>query len=408
MPWKETSPMNERVRFVAAMLEAEESFGELCERFGISRKQGYKWKERYEAGGVESLVDRSRAPHSHPHAVSPEVTQLLLAARKKHPRWGPRKLLVIVQRQHPRVELPAASTVGAILKKRGLVGRVRRVRRSDPYKDRLGPYDAPNRVWCADFKGNFAVGGERCNPLTISDGFSRYLLTCKSLRTTICAPVMRSFEATFREFGLPDAIRTDNGPPFSTLAPGGLSRLAIWWIRLGIRPERIMPGRPDQNGRHERMHRTLKAETARPPASSMRAQQARFDRFLDEYNNVRPHEAIGQATPSTLYRPALRAFPRVLPELEYPEHFEICRTYPNGVISWRGTQWYLSGCLKNELVGLEEVDNDRWRVFFGTILLGVLDVRRTHELRNARNFGLLVRADGMTLGKRRRRRPYRR
>ena len=169
-----------------------------------------------------------------------------------------------------------------------------------------------------------------------------------------------------------------------------------------------MPGRPDQNGRHERMHRTLKAETARPPASSMRAQQARFDRFRDEYNNVRPHEAIGQATPSTLYRPALRAFPRVLPELEYPDHFEICRTYPNGVITWRGTQWYLSGCLKNELVGLEEVDNDRWRVFFGTILLGVLDVRRTHELRNARNFGLLVRADGAMPRKRRRRRLYRR
>ncbi len=408
MPWKETSPMNERVKFVAAMLAAEDSFGELCERFGISRKQGYKWKERYEAGGVEALVDRSRAPRSHPHAVSPEVMQLLVAARKKHPRWGPRKLLVIVGRQHPRVQLPAASTVGAMLKKRGLVGRVRRVRRSDPYKDRLGPYDAPNRVWCADFKGNFGVGGERCNPLTISDGFSRYLLTCKALRRTICAPVMRSFEAAFREFGLPDAIRTDNGPPFSTLAPGGLSRLAIWWIRLGIRPERIMPGRPDQNGRHERMHRTLKAETARPPATSMRAQQARFDRFREEYNNVRPHEAIGQATPSSLYQPALRAFPRVLPQLEYPDHFEICRTYPNGIISWRRSQWYLSGCLKNELIGLEEVDNDRWRVFFGTILLGILDVRRAREVRPSRRFGLLVRADGTTPEKRRRRRPYRR
>jgi transposase InsO family protein len=399
--------MNERVKFVAAMLEAEESFGELCERFGISRKQGYKWKERYEAGGVLGLADRSRAPHTHPHAVSREIQQLLVAARRKHPRWGPKKLLVIVRRQHPRVELPAASTVGAILKKQGLVGRVRRVRRSDPYKDRLGPYDGPNRVWCADFKGHFSVDGERCSPLTISDGFSRYLLACKALRSTICAPVKRWFEATFREFGLPDAIRTDNGPPFSTLAPGGLSRLAIWWIHLGIRPERIMPGRPDQNGRHERMHRTLKAETARPPASSMRAQQARFDRFRDEYNDVRPHEAIGQATPSTLYRPALRVFPRVLPELEYPDHFEICRTYANGVISWRGSQWYLSGCLEDEWVGLEELDNDRWRVFFGPVLLGILDVRRAREVRQSRHFGLLVRADGVTR-KRRRRRPYRR
>ncbi|HEY3496606.1 MAG TPA: helix-turn-helix domain-containing protein [Polyangiaceae bacterium] len=264
--------MNERVKFIAAMLEAEESFLELCERFGISRKQGYKWKQRYEAGGVEALVDRSRAPHSHPHAVSSEVVGLLVAARKKHRLWGPRKLLVVVRRQHPKIALPSASTVGAILKKRGLVGKPRRIRRSDPYKDRLGPYDAPNRVWCADFKGNFPVSGERCNPLIISDGFSRYLLMCKALRSTTCAPVRRSFEVAFREFGIPDAIRTDNGPPFSTLAPGGLSQLAIWWIRLGIRPERIMPGRPDQNGRHERMHRTLKAATARPPASSMRAQ----------------------------------------------------------------------------------------------------------------------------------------
>lgn len=397
--------MNERVKFVAAMLEAEEPFGELCERFGISRKQGYKWRGRYEAGGVEALLDRSRAPHSHPHAVAPEVVQLLMTARKKHPRWGPKKLLVIVKRQHPRVELPAASTVGAIFKKRGLIGRQKRVRRSDPYKDRLGPYDGANRVWCADFKGHFSVDGERCSPLTISDGFSRYLLTCKALGSTICAPVKRSFEATFREFGLPEAIRTDNGPPFSTLAPGGLSRLAIWWIRLGIRPERIMPGRPDQNGRHERMHRTLKAETARPPASSMRAQQARFDRFRDEYNNVRPHEAIGQATPSTLYRPAPRALPSVLPELEYPDHFEICRTYSNGIISFRGSQWYLSGCLENEWVGLEELDDDRWRVFFGPVLLGILDVRRAREVRQSRHFGLLVRADGV-MRKRRRRRPY--
>lgn len=406
MPWKETSPVNERVKFVAAMLEAEETFSDLCERFGISRKQGYKWKQRYECGGVEALADRSRAPRSHPHAVSSEVADLLVSARKKHPLWGPRKLLVVVRRQHPRITLPSASTVGAIFKKRGLVGKPRRVRRSDPYKDRLGPYDAPNNVWCADFKGNFAVGGERCNPLTISDGFSRYLLTCKALRSTTYAPVRRSFEDTFREFGVPAAIRTDNGPPFSTLALGGLSRLAVWWIRLGIRPERIMPGRPDQNGRHERMHRTLKAETARPPASSMRAQQARFDRFREEYNKVRPHEALDQATPSSLYQSALRPLPKLLPELEYPEHFAICRTYPNGVISWRGSQWYLSGCLENELVGLDELDNDRWRVFFGPVLLGILDLRLHHELRNARRFGVLVRADGSLGIKRRRRRPY--
>ena len=325
--------MDERVKFVAAMLEAEESFLELCERFGISRKQGYKWKERYELGGVEALADRSRAPHSHPHAVSSDVAELVVAARRKHPTWGPRKLLVLLGRHHPRVQLPAASTVGDILRKRGLVGKRRRIRRSDPYASRLGPYDASNRVWCADFKGHFGVGERRCHPLTISDGFSRYLLCCKALPRPLSQPVQRTFERTFREYGLPDAIRTDNGAPFSTLAPGGLSRLAIWWIRLGIRPERIMPGRPDQNGRHERMHRTLKAETARPPQRSLRAQQNRFDRFRDEFNDVRPHEALGQATPASLYRPADRAFPSVLPELEYPAHFHVLRTYPNGVIS---------------------------------------------------------------------------
>ena len=400
--------MNERVKFVAALLEAEESFLELCERFGISRKQGYKWKERYEDGGVEALVERSRAPHCHPHAVASEVVHLLVTARKKHPSWGPRKLLVVVKRHHPRVVLPVASTVGEILKKQGLIGRRRRIRRSEPYASRLGPYDAPNRVWCADFKGHFAVREGRCNPLTISDGFSRYLLCCKALSSTVCTPVQRAFERTFREFGLPDAIRTDNGPPFSTLAPAGLSRLAIWWIRLGIRPERIMPGRPDQNGRHERMHRTLKAETARPPRSSMRAQQRCFDSFRDEYNNVRPHEAIGQATPASLYQSALRRFPKVVPEPEYPDHFDVRRTYSNGVITLNGSQWLTSACLHGELVGLEEVDNDCWKVFFGPVLIGILDTRRALPLTNGRQFGLLIRADGgLTARRKYRRRAYR-
>ena len=285
--------MNERVKFIAAMLEANESFTELCERFGISRKQGYKWKERYESGGVDALQDRSRAPKTHPHVVTEPLVELIVQARRKHPRWGPRKLLVILARQYPTMEFPVASTVGEILRKRGLVGPKRRRLRNSPYPDALGGYDRPNAIWCADFKGHFPVNGERCNPLTISDGFSRYLLCCRSLKSTVSEPVRVTFESVFREFGLPDAIRTDNGPPFSSLAPGGLSRLAVWWIRLGIRHERFMPGRPDQNGRHERMHSTLKAETARPPRSSFRAQQRAFDAFRDEYNRVRPHEALG-------------------------------------------------------------------------------------------------------------------
>jgi transposase InsO family protein len=391
------------------MLEGEETFVELCERFGISRKQGYKWKERYEEGGVEALADRSRAPHSHAHAVGGDVVQLVVKARRAHPTWGPRKLLALLKRHYPHVKLPVASTVGELLQRRGMVGRRKRVRRSDRYKSTLRSYDAPNRVWCADFKGHFQVGGTRCHPLTVTDGFSRYLLCCKAQPRPLSVPTQRSFENTFREYGLPDAIRTDNGTPFSSLAAAGLSRLAVWWIRLGIRPERIEPGRPDQNGRHERMHKTLKAETARPPRRSIRAQQCRFDQFRDEYNDVRPHEALGQATPSSLYTPSLRAFPSRLPEPEYPSHFEIYRTYTNCVISWRNIQWYTSSCLRGETIGVEEVDNDRAKVFFGHMLIGMLDATNIHMIKNRRSFGNMVRTDGeVTTTKPRRRKPYRR
>jgi transposase InsO family protein len=226
MPWKDTSPVNERVKFIAAFLEGNENFSELCEGFGISRKQGYKWRERYEGGGIEALKDRSRAPHHHPQAIAGNIVELIIEARRQHPRWGPRKLLVILERRYPKLEFPVASTVGEVLKKNGLVPKRRRRLRNAPYPDRLAGYDHPNAVWCADFKGHFPVGGERCNPLTISDGFSRYLLCCKALRSTVTKSARRTFESVFREFGLPNAIRTDNGAPFSSLAPGGLSQPA--------------------------------------------------------------------------------------------------------------------------------------------------------------------------------------
>jgi transposase InsO family protein len=300
--------------------------------------------------------------------------------------------------------LPAASTIGDILKRNGRVRPRRRVRRSSPYMDRLRQYDAPNAVWCADFKGCFPLGqrGERCHPLTISDGFSRFLLRCRGLRRPLSRPVRRVFESAFCEYGLPRAIRTDNGPPFSTLAPGGLSRLSVWWIRLGIRPERIMPGHPEQNGRHERMHRTLKAETARPPRSSFSAQQRAFDRFQAEYNDERPHEALGQEVPASLYRPSLRSYPRMLPEPEYPRHFETRVAYPNGVISFGTTQWYVSNCIAGERVGLEPCDDGRWRVHFAWVPIGILDPRRAAE-RNHRNFGTLVPIVDPGLHRRRRR-----
>jgi transposase InsO family protein len=393
--------MNERVKFIARYLQNEEPLAALCEDAGISRKTGYKWVARYEEGGVAALEDRSRAPRSHPHAVPAAVIDAIVTLRRRHPRWGPRKLLVVLRRREPGRTWPVASTVGDILRQRGLVRRPRRRRYSAPYAARLREYAAPNAIWGADFKGHFPVGGARCHPLTIMDGFSRYLLRCQALKRPLFAQTQPVFESAFREFGLPHTIRTDNGAPFSTLAAGGLSRLAVWWIRLGIRPERIVPGRPDQNGRHERMHSTLKAETARPPRSSFRAQQRAFEMFRHEYNHERPHEALADQTPASRYVHSPRPYPHQLPQLDYPAHFRVERAYPNGVISFRETQWYLTNCLAGELVGLEEVDDDRWKVYFGPIQLGVLDARNA-KARGYRQFGLLVRTDGTIVSRRRR------
>lgn len=407
MPWNQTEPMNERIKFIAGYLEKEDSLTDLCDRFGISRKTGYKWIERYEADGVDALRDHSRAPLTHPHALSEEMRERILTIRKKHPRWGPRKLIVVMKRHEPGIILPAASTVGEVLRKHGMSHPKKRTRRNSHYHDRLGGYDAPNSIWCADFKGHFPVDGKRCHPLTITDGFSRYLIRCQALRRPLHAHVQRVFESAFREYGLPDAIRTDNGPPFSSLAPAGLSRLGVWWIRLGIRPERILPGRPDQNGRHERMHSTLKAETALPPRSSFSAQQRAFDHFQEEYNQVRPHEALEQTVPSNHYRSSLRPFPKRVPELEYPSHFQVCKAYPNGVISFQSTQWITSICLKNEWVGLEEVGNDCWKVYCGPLAIGILDLKRAKE-RKDRQFGPMIRLDGNVTTRKRRHRYYRR
>lgn len=416
MPWARTDWMSERVKFVAAYLRYEGShFSDLCRDFGVSRKTGYKWVRRYETHGAGALEDQSRAPHVHPNAIPEHMVQAVVAIRRQHPRWGPRKLRVVLGRRRPRSMLPAASTIGDILKRHDLVRPRRRNRRSSPYGERLRQYDAPNAVWCADFKGCFKVGrsrgselqdgrglGDRCHPLTISDGYSRFLLRCHALRRPLSRWTRRVFESAFCEYGLPRAIRTDNGPPFSTLAPGGLSRLSVWWIRLGIRPERIMPGRPEQNGRHERMHGTLKAETAKPPRSSFRAQQRSFDRFRVEYNNERPHEALGQEVPASLYRPSLRRFPSRLHEPEYPEHFETRLAYPNGVISFGTTQWYISGCLAGERIGLEPFEDGRWRVHFAWIPIGMIDLRRAEE-RRRRQFGRLIPIVDPALGRRRRR-----
>jgi transposase InsO family protein len=389
MPWKDA--LTERHRFIVMCRESDESFTEICEEFGISRQKGYKWLARFEEGGIGALADRSRRPHSNPRAVPRSVVELILGLRRRRPSWGPRKLLAVLERDYPRVDFPVASTIGSILHAHGLVSSRRRRSPSVGYGPKLTDFSAPNVVWCADFKGHFRVGsGEHCHPLTITDGFSRFLLGCKGLKQTLHAPVKKTFDRVFREYGLPDVIRTDNGPPFASVTVGGLSRLAVWWIQLGIRPERIMPGRPDQNGRHERMHRTLKAETARPPAPSIRAQQRVFDGFLRDYNHERPHEALGQVPPASLYRASTRLYPRELLDPTYPDSFETRRAYGTGVITVGKVQWYLSGTLANQLVGLDPVADGCWRVCYGPVTLGLLDVRG-RIVRNTRDFGLLTR-----------------
>ena len=390
--------MNERIKFIARYLTGEASIVALSDEFGISRKTAYKWIDRYDEGGAAALEERSRAPLSSPHAYSNELVAELVALRKAHPTWGARKLLAVLRRQDRKRVLPAPSTVNEMLSKRGLLKARRRRVRSTKYAEPLRVYDAANSVWCADFKGHFDVGGRRCHPLTITDGYSRFLLDCRGLLSTHTVPTRKVFEAVFREYGLPDAIRTDNGVPFSTLTVAGLSPLAVWWVRLGIRPERILPGRPDQNGRHERMHRTLKAETARPPRSSFRAQQRRFDGFRHEYNHERPHEAIGQRPPAELYAPSTRRYPSRLPDLEYPSHFDVQRTYSNGHIFLNGVSWYISTALKSELVGFEPLADDRWRVYFGPLALGILDPRYTRKLTSTR-VGRVLPFDGFIWNK---------
>ena len=319
MSWNDTCPMNERLIFVAEIQRSERSMTQLCEDFGISRKTGYKWWRRYEAAGVDGLKERLRAPLSHPNAVKAAVVGLLLQARQQHPSWGPEKLLHWLAPRHPHVCWPALSTVGAILARHGLVKPRRRVRRSPPYAEPRVEVGAPNAVWSADFKGQFRTGdGRYCYPLTVLDGFSRYLLLCRGLLTTVTEEVRPWFVRAFRLYGLPLAIRTDNGPPFASVALGGLSALSLWWVKLGILPERICPGHPEQNGRHERMHLTLKQHSTRPVRASLRAQQHAFDRFLGEYNHERPHQALGHRTPEEIYRPSARLYPERLPEVEYP------------------------------------------------------------------------------------------
>jgi putative transposase len=375
MPWSDTSPMDERFQFVADVRRAHESMTALCDRYGISRKTGYKWCARYAVEGPAGLLEHSRRPHSSPAATSDAVVDALLALRARHPRWGGKKLVAVLRRRAPALPALAASTAAALLQRHGCITRPRRQRALGHPGRPSTTMQVPNDTWTADFKGQFKTGdGRYCYPLTVVDGASRFLLACRALTSVRTVEARPVFERLFRMYGLPARIRSDNGVPFATTALARLSPLSVWWIRLGIRPELIEPGHPEQNGRHERMHKTLKAESTRPPAGTQAAQQRVFDRFRAEFNEERPHEALDQCTPASRYAASPRVYAARLAPLEYPAHCEVRRVSRNGGIRWHEHWINVSHVLGGEYIAFEEIDDALWQVSFGPIALG-----RFHE-----------------------------
>lgn len=376
MPWSHTSPMDQRTQFIADYLRESLNITELCDRYGVSRKTGYKWIDRYLHLGPAGLEEHSRRPSRSPKATSEEIVSAILETRRRHPTWGAKKLLAILGQRHRRWDFPGRSTVCDILSRHGMVPKQRQRRRLGHPGKPTSSILAPNDTWSADFKGQFKTGdGNYCYPLTVADGFSRYLLGCQALYSTAMAGAKPVFTRLFKEYGLPKRIRTDNGVPFATNTLARLSSLSAWWIRLGVLPELIEPGKPQQNGRHERMHKTLKAEATKPPAGNLQAQQRKFNRFRDEFNNERPHEALDQQTPASLYQSSPREMPNKLPPLEYPDRFEVRYVSANGGIRWNKGWINVSITCVGEYVGLEEIDDGVWNVYFGPLKLGRLHER---------------------------------
>lgn len=376
MPWRERSPMDERVQFISDYQRQLFTMTELCARFGISRKTGYKWIARYTVDGAVGLATRSSRPHQSPQATDAPVVAAIIALRRRHPTWGGKKILAVLNERRPTWTLPAVSSANDMLKRAGLVEARRRRRPIAHPGYCAATVTEPNAVWTADFKGQFRTTDTRlCYPLTVCDAWSRFLIRCHGLAAPTTADTIAAFRRAFREYGLPERIRTDNGEPFAAASLGRLSRLSVWWIRLGIAPELIAPASPQQNGAHERMHRTLKAETTRPPAPHLAAQQQRFRVFRRRYNDERPHEALGQRPPARLYTPSPRPLPARLEPLVYPGHYEIRRVHHPGVMSWHSRNIVVSTVLIGEEIGLEPIDDGEWDLHFGPIRLGRFDER---------------------------------
>lgn len=375
MPWSQTSTMDQKTLFISDYLRQTLSMTELCDLYNISRKTGYKWIDRYLHHGPAGLEDQPRRPRTSPGKTPDHIVNAIIQARQRHPTWGAKKLIKILSKRHPKWPWPARSTVCDILSRNGLVPKKRRRRHIGHPGKPSAEINAPNDTWTADFKGHFKTGdGYYCYPLTVADGYSRFLLGCQALYSTSLVETKPVFTRLFKEYGLPKRIRTDNGVPFATTTLARLSKLSVWWIRLGIYPELIEPGKPQQNGCHERMHRTLKAETTRPPAATRRSQQRKFNTFRHEFNFERPHEALDLETPASVYETSPREMPLSLPPIEYPDRFEVRYVSANGGMRWNHHWVLVSSVCVGEYIGLEEIDNGVWNVYFSSLKIG-----RFHE-----------------------------
>ncbi|MGL4995539.1 MAG: integrase core domain-containing protein [Deefgea sp.] len=395
MPWNEVKPMDEKVKFIADYLRGELAFKALCGLYGISRKTGYKWVQRYHSLGIEGLQAQSRRPHG--SAVTPYVVrQAVLELRNyKGDVLGPKKIQPLLATRFAESLIPSQTTIYNILKAAGCVKSRRRINRTPRSIQPLKTAANVNQLWSVDYKGQFKLSnGQWCYPLTIMDHASRYLLSCQGFSSTTGIEAKAVFEQLFRQYGLPERIRSDNGTPFASVGVGGLSKLSIWWIRLGIIPERIVPGQPQQNGRHERMHRTLKLRIGQPGAADMAQQQVILDEFRQHYNDERLHESLGQRVPKSVYQASTRRYPETLPELVYPAYCERGRVCQSGLIYWRSLRVYVGYVLRGEWVGLELVGDGVWDVYFGPIRLGSLDER---EVKGAKNDYLTLKVSPMSL-----------
>jgi putative transposase len=374
MPWKEMLPMEQRVSFVLEVQKQKKSFAALCRAADISRKTGYKWWERFRFQGLNGLEERSRRPHTSPGRSDEKWRLAVIELRERYPWWGPKKLRAKLIARHGRAGVPAASTLGEMLVQARLVrGRKRSGTRPQIERPALTQARESNQVWAVDFKGWFRTAdGRRCDPLTVSDLASRYLLCCQALKDQSYPRARAVFERLFAWHGLPSVIRVDNGGPFGSRGAGGLSRLSVWWMRLGIAVEFIAPGHPQENGVHERMHRTLKAETASPPARTLREQQKRFDGWQRHFNLERPHEALNQETPALHYQASARPYRGGESRVSYPAHYRVRRVRSNGQIKWRGQKRFIGVALVGQMVGLKEVEPGRHEVYFMERLLGAL------------------------------------